>query len=571
MRLAAVQLRARPLEEAELALEEALDGIREAARQGAHMAVLPECTYPAYHLRSLEAWRAAKVRSWRDVTDRFGEVARETGLYVCVGIAFPGGALHVGRGENRAVLLDPQARILGYAAKRLLWHFDRDTFVPGRRADPVSTPLGPVGLAVCADMRAPEVARALVEAGARVLLDPTALVAAGDVEGLSNVQLGGLLQARARENGVPVVWADKVGTEDGLVRYVGQSGILDRTGRLLAQASPDRSEVISADVDLPAPGERPWTSVPGAEFPAARFAHTPGTGRDVFVAVTSGTARGAWAARIRSLRARFGAFPLTPEGPMEASWIAWAGPGRAETSPDSHTRSLVRDPATFRPGSRIARFRDLSVGVLFRDEVTDPRTARALAFSGADALVVFAEDLASGEALFWARVRAVENRLPVLVVGSAEGGTSLVLGPSGEVRTGTRPGEDFTAAAYLGVLETERREVAPGTPVAPVPLAAPGISRAAHPQGRDGADGREEEGGTAPLGEAVGADEGEAGEPGEPGEDGEEAETVSRDREAALAWRMAHTETDPERETVSAGSRADPASPGLGQKPENQG
>jgi hypothetical protein len=46
---------------------------------------------------------------------------------------------------------------------------------------------------------------------------------------------------------------------------------------------------------------------------------------------------------------------------------------------------------------------------------------------------------------------------------------------------------------------------------------------------------------------------------------------VSRDREAALAWRMAHTETDPERETVSAGSRADPASPGLGQKPENQG
>lgn len=485
MRVAAVQLRARSLEEAELALDEALAGIREAATRGAEIAVLPECTYPAYHLRSLDAWRGAGVRSWRDVTDRFGQAAKETGLYVCVGIAFAGRTLHIGKGSNRAVLFDRSGRIAGTAAKRLLWHFDRDTFGAGRQARAITTDLGPVGLAICADLRAPEVSWALVEAGARILLDPTALVATGDPTALRNVQLDGLLEARARENGVPVVWADKVGTEDGLVRYVGQSGVAAADGTVLAQAGGTDPEVVTADVDVPE-SPHPYVSVSGAQFPQPRFAHTPGTSREVFAAVASGTARGAWPGRVRSLRVRFAAFPLTPEGPLDASWIAWAGPGRAETSADSHTRSLVRDPSDFRPQGRIARFRDLSAGVLFGTEIADPRTARALAFSGADVLTLFAEGMSAVEALFWGRVRAVENRIPLIIVGAAQTEPSRILGPGGEIRTATLPGEDFVAASYVGVLEAARREVVPGTAIAPLPLAWPSAQRSA--RGTDAED-----------------------------------------------------------------------------------
>lgn len=521
VRVAALQLRARSLEEAELALDEAIAGIREAASRKAEIVVLPECTYPAYHLRSLEAWRGAGVRSWRDVTDRIGQVAKETGMYVCMGIAFPGGALHLGKGANQAVLFDPRGKVAGWASKRLLWHFDHDTFGAGRQAQAIATDLGPVGLAICADMRAPEVAWALVSAGARILLDPTALVATGDPTALRNVQLDGLLEARARENGVPIIWADKVGTEDGLVRYVGQSAIMAADGTVLARAGSTDPEVITADVDLP-DSPKPRVTVPGAAFPAPRVAHTPGNGRDVFAAVASGTARGAWPGRVRSLRARFAAFPLTPEGPLDASWIAYAGPGRAETSADSHTRSVIRDASEFRPQARIVRFRDLSVGVLFGSELADPRVARSLAFSGADALTVFTEGLSSDESLFWARVRALENRIPLVVVGPAGTDPSWILGPGGETRTATLPGEDFVAAAYLGVLETSRRDVVPGTPIAPVPIVQ--------------SDGQGGDGVAVGSGEDAGGDT----DADMDADDGLDAGYVP-DPEAALARRMARS------------------------------
>ncbi|PZS16076.1 MAG: hypothetical protein DLM57_11310 [Pseudonocardiales bacterium] len=48
--VAAVQLRARGIEDADLALEEALAAVEQAADLGASPVVLPECTWPGYVL-----------------------------------------------------------------------------------------------------------------------------------------------------------------------------------------------------------------------------------------------------------------------------------------------------------------------------------------------------------------------------------------------------------------------------------------------------------------------------------------------------------------------------------------
>lgn len=100
-------------------------------------------------------------------------------------------------------------------------------------------PLGPtvvevggwqVGLMTCYDLRFPEMARALVDAGADLLVVPAAWVA-GDQK-IHHWRT--LLTARAIENTVYVAAAGQPGP-----RYCGSSLILDPMGRELAALGPD--------------------------------------------------------------------------------------------------------------------------------------------------------------------------------------------------------------------------------------------------------------------------------------------------------------------------------------------
>jgi omega-amidase len=53
--------------------------------------------------------------------------------------------------------------------------------------------------------------------------------------------------ARAVENQSYFIIANRVGTDDG-VTFCGSSIIVDPTGKILAAASPDREELIQADI-----------------------------------------------------------------------------------------------------------------------------------------------------------------------------------------------------------------------------------------------------------------------------------------------------------------------------------
>lgn len=95
---------------------------------------------------------------------------------------------------------------------------------------------------VCYDAEHPETVRAATEAGAQVVIIPTALVDIWDVVALH------MVPSRAFENGIWVMYANHGGTEEG-ARYLGASCIVAPNGTVAARAG-DGEELISTDLDI---------------------------------------------------------------------------------------------------------------------------------------------------------------------------------------------------------------------------------------------------------------------------------------------------------------------------------
>lgn len=111
-------------------------------------------------------------------------------------------------------------------------------------------PEGPVtvGLATCYDLRFPELFRALLDAGAEVLLVPAAWPAPRVAEWSL------FARARANEDFCAMVAVNTAGYHGG-IQMGGHSVILDAAGVPLAQAGADET-IISADIDIDAVRQR---------------------------------------------------------------------------------------------------------------------------------------------------------------------------------------------------------------------------------------------------------------------------------------------------------------------------
>jgi predicted amidohydrolase len=83
--------------------------------------LLPEATYPGYVLHEEPSIDPGSYDMTREA---FGDVAREHGAWVAVGLVRPveGGL------ANSAVLLDPDGDVAAIADKTFLWHFDSRWF-----------------------------------------------------------------------------------------------------------------------------------------------------------------------------------------------------------------------------------------------------------------------------------------------------------------------------------------------------------------------------------------------------------------------------------------------------------
>lgn len=101
------------------------------------------------------------------------------------------------------------------------------------------------GIAICYDLRFPELFRVLALRGAQVIFIPCAFTAA-----TGSVHWEALLKTRAIENQVYIVAANQFGSHPNGLKSYGRSMIIDPYGRVLAEAGTDGETVITSTLDM---------------------------------------------------------------------------------------------------------------------------------------------------------------------------------------------------------------------------------------------------------------------------------------------------------------------------------
>jgi len=121
---------------------------------------------------------------------------------------------------------------------------ESDTFEAGNQVVTVDTPAGRLGLAVCYDLRFPELFRALRDKGADWVCLPSAFTWK-----TGNAHWHALIRARAIENQLYVVAAGQGGHNSRQRRTYGHSLICDPWGSVLAEVNEDGPGMATAALD----------------------------------------------------------------------------------------------------------------------------------------------------------------------------------------------------------------------------------------------------------------------------------------------------------------------------------
>jgi predicted amidohydrolase len=412
--------------------------VDEAGDRGARLIVLPEATVPAYVLGMEPVPLEQIARAFADMS----VLARRHGAVIVYG-----GAKVVGEHTfNAAICIGPDGSELGYAAKQFLWHFDRRWFAPGETLAPIETPLGMLGLLVCADGRIPTIASTLVDRGATMLVMPTAWVTSGrDPSALENIQADLFANVRARENGVPFVVSNKCGVERGSVAYCGKSAIIDGAGAFVARGSERGEEIVFGEVAPVVPHGRSSRAVVARELLT----------RNARDAADAAAAR----ARIAFARpnARDVAELAASAAHADCDLLIASGASARAANDDAGVVTVSADDT-----NRIVTRAGVRVAVVTDDTLLDPEGLVGARMHGVDLFVWLTEDR-EGWATRFARTRAAELRAYV-VVFDTEGGRSFVVDPDATVLAGTF--DDFEMAAFVyDRARSQATTVAPTTDV----------------------------------------------------------------------------------------------------------
>jgi len=230
-------------------IETALRLIDEAAGAGARLVALPEVW--AY-LGPQEGNRDSAESIPGPLSDLLADRARRHGIYLHCGSYYEIRDSDP-RLFNTAVVINPDGDIVAKYSKIHMFDVVLDgvasfqesaTVSPGDEIVTFAVDGVTVGLAICYDLRFPELFRILALRGADVIVLPAAFTM---TTGKDHWEV--LIRARAIENGVFMVAPGQVGSYAGGNWCYGRSLIVDPWGTILATA-PDTETVISAGLDM---------------------------------------------------------------------------------------------------------------------------------------------------------------------------------------------------------------------------------------------------------------------------------------------------------------------------------
>ncbi|MCB0009095.1 MAG: hypothetical protein KDE04_21660 [Anaerolineales bacterium] len=225
--------------------------IGQAAAGGSNLVCLQEFTLSPYFASVLsdDNYRWAEMLHGGESDQFFGELAGRHRIYLISSIFEQG---KDGKYWDTAVLHGPAGTQIGYTRKVHIpagTGYHEDHYFGGATDYPVHDVAGlQVAAPTCYDQWFPEMSRICALNGAEFIFYPTAIGSEPSAPGFDSQKSWELvMRGQAIANGVFMAAANRVGQEG--VTFYGSSFICDPMGNILAQASRDQTEIISAELD----------------------------------------------------------------------------------------------------------------------------------------------------------------------------------------------------------------------------------------------------------------------------------------------------------------------------------
>lgn len=256
LKVAAIQLAVESWDKA-TNVARAMDAVREAARQGAQIILLPELFEYPYFCTEQDArhFELACPLQGNTTIAQFSRLARELGVVLPISFFEKAGKAFY----NAVAMVDADGTVMGVYRKTHIpdgpGYSEKFYFTPGDTGFKVwNTRHGCIGVGICWDQWYPECARAMSLMGADVLLYPTAIGSEPQDPALDSARhWQQVMQGHAAANMVPVVAANRTGTEQGrdfAQTYYGSSFIADVTGTKLAEFGRTETGVLVQAFDM---------------------------------------------------------------------------------------------------------------------------------------------------------------------------------------------------------------------------------------------------------------------------------------------------------------------------------
>lgn len=223
--------------------------LAEAKAGGAEIACFPETALLGWVNPDAHGLAAPIPGEW---SNRLGELAKKHGLYVSIGLAEKEGV----NLYDSAILLDDRGNLLLKHRKiNILTELMNPPYTPGSDVETVDTPLGRIGLLICADTFKDDILEKMAALKPDLVLVPYGWAAKTEEWPEHGESLKRVVQKTARTVSAPVIGTDLVGqiTHGPWTgrTFGGQSCAADRRGNVLAVLKDRDREVRIVEVELP--------------------------------------------------------------------------------------------------------------------------------------------------------------------------------------------------------------------------------------------------------------------------------------------------------------------------------
>lgn len=249
MKVAVVQFKSTVKKEDNV--QKAMDFVEKAFRQKASLVVLPE----VFHCRGHLPW-AEKIKIPETIPGQslkpLMQLAKQYKSSIVAGSIWEKSA-HPKRPYNTSVFINDKGKITEKYRKRNLFEAfvekrhikEADYSQQGSRYVMASWKKKKIGLSICFDLRFPQMYTKYRERGAHIFTVPSAFTYE---TGRAHWAL--LLRARAVENLAYVLAPNQIGADNKGIRCWGHSMIIDPWGKVLAEGSEKKEEIIYANIDF---------------------------------------------------------------------------------------------------------------------------------------------------------------------------------------------------------------------------------------------------------------------------------------------------------------------------------